>query len=154
MVKFSYSYNKRHDPSTVARAMGRELRISPKDATEICRELRGKDLDAALDYMDRVIDGVDAVPYKRHHGKLSHKSSLNKWHSGRYPASACEAITQVLENAQSNARYKGLDETSLFVRHASARKGFVIRGFRHRARGRVLSFDTPTTNLEIWLGER
>lgn len=154
MVKFGYSYNKKHDPAKVAKGMGRELRVSPKDASEICREIRGKDVDNVLDYLDRVIDGMDVVPYKRYHKKLAHKKSLIRWHSGRQPVNASEAIIEVIENAQNNARYKGLDEGSLYVRHASARKGFIIRGFRHRARGQVFSFDTPTTNVEIWLGER
>jgi len=154
MVKFGYSYNKTHDPAKTARAMGREIMISPKDATEICREIRGKDLDEAFDYLERVIDGIDTVPYKRYHKKLAHKRSQSGWHSGKQPVKACEALIEVLENARNNARYKGLEESSLFVRHASARRGFIIRGFRHRARGRVLSFDKPTTNVEIWLGEK
>ncbi len=154
MVRFHYSYNKRHDPAKVARAMGRELRISPKDATEICREIKGRDLEDALDYLERVVDRIDAVPYKRHYKQLSHKRSIQKWHSGRSPVNASKAIIEVLENARSNAKYKGLDEDSLLIRHASARKGFVIRGFWHRARGRVDPFDSPTTNVEVWLGER
>ena len=134
--------------------MGRELRISPKDAVEICREIRGKDLEEAFDYLEDVIDGISAVPYKSHSKKLSHKKSLTGWHSGKYPVKASEAILELLENAQNNAKYKGLDETSLFIRHASARKGFEIRGSKHRARGRVNAFNTPTTNIEIWLGEK
>lgn len=154
MAKLGYSYNKVHDPSSTSKAMGRELRISPKDAVEICREIRGKDLDDAYFYLERVIEGEQVVPYKKHKGKLSHKKSLNKWHTGKRPVKACEAIMEVLENAHNNATYKGLDEDVLFVRHASARKGFVIRGFKHRARGRVVSSDKPTTNVEIWLGEK
>jgi large subunit ribosomal protein L22 len=154
MVKYGYSYNKVHDPSRVAKSQGRELRISPKDAMEICREIRGKNLDDAFDYLDRVIDGITAVPYKTHSRKLAHKKSLNGWHSGKFPVKASEAIIELLENAQNNAKYKGLDEAALFVRHASARKGFEIRGFKHRARGRVNAFNTPTTNIEIWLGEK
>lgn len=134
--------------------MGRELRISPKDAVEICREIRGRDVEDAFDFLERVIDGERVVPYRKYHGKLSHKKSLSGWHTGKYPVKASEAILELLENAQGNAKYKGMDEASLFVRHASARKGFVIRGFRHRARGRVLASDTPTTNVEIWLGEK
>ncbi len=154
MVRFGYSYNKKHDPARVAKAMGREMRISHKDAMEICREIRGMNLDEALEYLDKVVAGIQAVPYKTHCKKLSHKKSLNKWHSGRSPVAATKAIMELLENARSNAKYKGLDEDSLFIRHASARKGFIIRGFRHRARGRVDSFDSPTTNVEIWLGEK
>ncbi len=154
MVKFGYSYGKARDPSKVARALGRELRVSPKDAVEICREIRGRDLDDALDYLERVIDGEQVVAFKRHKKKLSHKKALQGWHSGKYPGKASHAIIELLVNAQSNAKYKGMDEAALFVRHASARKGFIIRGFRHRARGRVLATDTPTTNIEIWLGEK
>ena len=134
--------------------MGRELRISPKDAVEVCREIRGMDLEGAFDYLERVMDGEQVVAFKKYHKKLSHKKSVQGWHSGRYPGKASQAIVELLVNAQNNAKYKGMDEGSLFVRHASARKGFIIRGFRHRARGRVLASDAPTTNIEIWLGEK
>jgi large subunit ribosomal protein L22 len=154
MVKFGYSYNKAHDPTKVARAMGRDMRISPKDAVEVCNAIKGRDLDDALDYLEGVAEGLEVVPYKRYFRKISHKRSLQGWHSGKSPLRASEAILELLENAQSNAKYKGMDETALFVRHASARRGFTIRGFRHRARGRVLAFDTPTANVEIWLGEK
>jgi len=154
VVKLAYGYDKAYDPSKIARAMGRELRVSPKDAAEVCRQIRGKPLEKALDYLERVIEGKQAVPYKRYYRKLAHQKSLQGWHSGRYPVKACEAIIEVLENARNNAKYKGLDEDSLFVRHISVRKGFTIRGFRHRARGRVVEFNTPTTNIEVWLGER
>ncbi len=153
-MKLAYSYSKTYDPAKVARAMGRELRVSPKDAAEICRHIRGMPLEKALDDLERVIERKQAVPYKKYFRKLAHKKSLQRWHSGRYPVKACEAIVEVLENVRGNAKYKGLDENALFIRHVSVRKGFTIRGFRHRARGRVEEFNTPTTNIEVWLGER
>ncbi|MEM1875043.1 MAG: hypothetical protein QXP51_05575 [Candidatus Hadarchaeales archaeon] len=45
MPKFGYS---REIPEPCAKAYGRELRISPKDAVEICRAIRGMKLSQKI----------------------------------------------------------------------------------------------------------
>jgi large subunit ribosomal protein L22 len=150
MPKFGYSA-KVEEPC--ARAMGKELRISPKHAMEVCRAIKGARLAEAKEYLLAVIEKRKPVPYKHHRKKLAHRRGLSGWDAGQYPVKAAKYILEVLENAEANAKYKGLDPDKLRIVHASAQKGIVIPGFIPRAFARATPFNTPTTNVEIILKE-
>jgi large subunit ribosomal protein L22 len=152
MVNNKYAYNV-EDDSKKARAMGKSLKISPKHAVEICRELRGLGLESAKNYLDEVILMKKAVPFKRHNKKVGHRKGLKNWPSGRYPVKAATHILKILENAEANAEYKGMDNENLIIEHISSHRGFIIRGGIPRAFGRVTPFNTPTTHVQIVLGE-
>lgn len=127
------------------------MRISPKDAVQVCRAIKGMLLPRAKDYLEEVRRKRKAVAYLTHNKKLSHKKGLKG--SGAYPVKAAREILKVLKNAEENARYKGLDVDKLKVIHASAYKGMVIRGIIPRAFGRATEFNKPLTNVEIFLKE-
>ena len=150
MPKFRYS-TKIEEPC--ARAIGKEMRISPKHAVEVCRAIRGMKLEEAKDYLRAVVAKKRAVPFKRHRKKLAHRKGLEGWSAGQYPVKTARAILKVLENAAANANYKGLNTENLFIVHASAHKGITIPGFIPRAFARSTPFNTPLTNVEIILKE-
>jgi large subunit ribosomal protein L22 len=152
MVSIKYAYNKDKDPKT-ARAVGKSLKISPKHSVEICRELRGMDLEKAKNYLNDVINMKKAFPFKRHNKKVGHRKGLKGWPSGRYPVKAAGQILKILENAEANADYKGLDLENLIVEHISSHRGFVIKGAIPRAFGKATAFNTPTTHIQVVLGE-
>jgi len=152
MANNKYAYNE-EDDSKKARAMGKSLKISPKHAVEVCREIRGMGLESAKNYLDDVISMKKAVPFKRHNKKVGHRKGLKNWPSGRYPVKAAAQILKILENAEANAEYKGMDNAKLVVEHISSHRGFIIRGGIPRAFGRVTPFNTPTTHVQIVLGE-
>ncbi len=152
MAKINYAFND-DDKAKTAKAIGRGLTISPKHAVEICRELRGMELEKAKVYLEEVIQMKKAVPFKRHNKKVAHRKELEGWPSGRYPVKAAEYILKVLENAEANAEYKGLDSENLKIMHISSHRGMVIRGWTPRAFGRASPFNTPTTHVQILLGE-
>jgi len=151
MANLKYAYN--DDGSKTARAMGKILKISPKHSVEICRAIRGMNVEKAKNYLDEVIEMNRAVPFKRHNKKVGHRKGLNGWPSGRYPVKAAKHILQVLKNAEANAEYKGMDTENLKIVHISSHRGFVIKGAIPRAFGRVTPFNTPTTHIQIVLGE-
>jgi len=150
MPKFNYSA-KIEEPC--ARAMGKEMRISPKHAMEVCRAIKGMPLAAAKGYLRTVVAKKKAVPFKRHRKKIAHRRDLPGWDAGQYPVKAASAILEVLENAETNAGYKGLDTERLHIVHASAQKGIIIPGFKPRAFARATPFNELTTNVEIILKE-
>ncbi len=150
MPRFGYSA-KVEGPC--AKAIGKEIRVSPKHAVEVCRAIRGMRLAAAKEYLQAVVEKEKAVPFKRHRKKLAHRGALQGGDVGKYPVKAARAILGVLENAEANARYKGLDEEKLRVIHAGAQRGIIIPGFKPRAFARASPFNTPTTNVEIILKE-
>ena len=69
MKGFSFPY----DPEIHAAARGTGLNISPKAAREVCKALKGMDLEKAKNYLERVIEMNQAVPFKRHDGKVGHR---------------------------------------------------------------------------------
>jgi len=151
MPKFGYSAQ--IDDKVCAKAMGKELRVSPKHAGEICRAIKGMMLEKAREYLQAVIRKEKAVPYRRYKKKVAHRGGLSKWAAGRYPVKAAKAVLGVLDNVEANASYKGMATDKLRIVHASAQKGIVIRGFRPRAFGRATPFNTQTTNVEIIVKE-
>ena len=148
-----YAYNKDVDEAKTARAMAKSLKISPKHSVEICSAIRGMEVAKAKAYLEDVIDMKKSVPFKRHNKKVGHRKGQEGWAAGRYPVKAAEQILKVLENAEANAEYKGMDTEKLFIEHISSHKGVVIPGYIPRAFGRMTPFNTPTTQIQIVLQE-
>lgn len=148
MPRFGYSM-KVEEPC--ARAYGKEMRVSPKDAVEVCRTIRGMFLEKAKEYLEDVCKKRRAIPYSIHKKKLAHKKGTKG--GGAYPVKTAKEILRVLKNAEENAKYKGLDPDKLKIIHASAYRGIRIRGILPRAFGRATAFDKPLTNVEIFLKE-
>jgi len=141
------------DPDKTAKARGREVRMSPKAAREVCNELRGLRLEAAKSYLEDVIAMRQAVPYRRYDKKVGHRRGLYKADSGRYPVKASKTILRVLENAENNADYKGLDIDRLRITHISAYPGRMLKRFIERARGRSTAFNEQMVHIEVVLTE-
>ena len=152
MAKINYAYTD-DDKSKTAKALGRSLKISPKHAIEICNKIRGMKVEKAESYLEDVIEMKTAVPFKRHNKKVGHRRGIGGWPTGRYPVKAAKQILDILKNAEANAEYKGLDTENLKIMHISSHKGYVIRGWTPRAFGRASPFNTPTTHVQIVLGE-
>ena len=149
--RFSYSFQN-FDPERMARASGRDLRISPKHSVELPREIRGMMLNDALRYLDDVIAKKRPVPMKRHNDSQGHKPGRG-FGPGRYPVKVAKAVKKVLLNAKNNAEQKGLDVDRLRIIHAAAHRGPVLRGYIPRAFGRATPFNEQTTHIEIVVEE-
>lgn len=152
MARFNYAYQE-EDKTKTARAIGTSLKISPKHAIELSREIRGKDLEHAKTYLEEVIGMSRPVPFKRFNKKVGHRKGLSGWPSGRYPVKAAAQILKILKNAEANAEYKGLDIENLKITHISSHRGRVMKGYTARAFGRGSASNTPTTHVQIVLGE-
>ena len=150
MPKYGYSAEVE---GPFARALGKEMRVSPKHAMEVCRAIRGMKRTVAKAYLQDVVKKKKAVPYKRHKKKIAHRGGMTSGDAGQYPVKAANAILEVLANAEANAKYKGMDEEKLRIVHVSAQKGITIPGFLPRAFARATPFSKPTSNIEIILKE-
>lgn len=137
------------DPSITAKASGRDLRISPKAAREVCAAIKGMMLDDAKEYLRQLIAKKKPVPFKRYSKKLPHRRGLQG--AGRYPVKAARRILEVLESAEANADYKGLDLENLRVAHAAAYPGAKIRRYMPRAFGRATPRFETLCHVEIVL---
>ena len=104
MKGFSYPYN----PEIHAAARGTGLNVSPKAAREVCHAIKGMELEKAKSYLERVMDLEQAVPFKRHDGKVGHRKGKGM-SSGRFPVKTAAAILKVIESAGNNGEALHID---------------------------------------------
>lgn len=135
MPKWGYSF-KEVDPERTAKASGRDLRISPKAAREICRSISSMRLDKARNFLQDVIDKKKPVPYRRYNKEVPHRRGIKGWHSGRYPVKAAREILKILNGLEVNAEDKGLYFERLKIVHASAQRARIMKKYIPRAFGR------------------
>jgi len=155
MPKWGYSITEEEiDPEKTVKASGRELRVSPKSAREVCKAIRGMMLPHAKQYMRDVISKKRPVPFTRFKKKAGHRRGIEKAFAGRYPAKAAVHILRLLEGAEANAEYKGLDVERMRIIHASAYPGMKMKRYTPRAFGRSSPENETLCHLEVALEER
>jgi large subunit ribosomal protein L22 len=143
-------YSMDSDPEKTSKALGIEIGVSPKHCREVCKMLKGMKVEDAKKYLKEVVDIKTPVPYTRFKLYLNPKPKVGP---GRYPKNAAKAILKVIESAQSNAEYKGLDAENLRVKIAAAHRGRIQKSFMPRAQGRSTPWNDQTTNIEVILEE-
>jgi len=149
----SWEYSAKLDPLTTSIASGRDLRISFKAAVEILNEIRGKRLDQAKKILEDVIQLKRPIPYRRFYKKVGHRKGAG-FGPGRYPVKTAKEILKIINNAEANAEYKGLNTEKLWIVHAVAHKGFKIKKYKPSAFGRATPYFKETVHIEIGLEER
>ncbi len=139
------------DPEKTAKASGRELRVSPKSAREVCKTIKGMELDQARNFLRQVILKKKPIPFRRYKKKAGHRHGLQKAYAGRYPVKAAKKVLELLEGAEANAEYKGLDIERLRIIHASAYPGMKIKRYIQRAFGRSTPRFETLCHIELVL---
>jgi len=140
-------------PDKTALASGRDLRVSPKAAREICAYIRGRRLLEGQQMLQNVVSKSQPVPYKRHNKEVSHVTGLDGYHAGRYPVKAAREILKLLNQVQANAEFKGLLVDRLRIAHMAAQRARVIRKYIPRAFGRSSPYFDRLTHIEIAVAE-
>ena len=143
-------YTAESDPDTSARAIGKEMPISPKFTREICGMVRGMKVNTAIKTLEGVIALETPVPLKRYNKRVSHKQGVGP---GRYPKKAAAAVLGVIKSAVANAEYKGLNVDDMVIKTISASRGRVTPGHMARAHGRATEWNQDTVNLEVIIEE-
>src|SRR5713101_6905238 len=137
------------DPDRTVKAAGRELRISPKAAVELCRTIRGMRIGRAKELLERVIAKKEAVPYRRYKKEVPHRRQLAEgWYAGRFPQKAAGRLLRLLEELEANAEYRNLDTERLKIIHASAQRAGKILRRSPRAFGRSDLLKATMTHIE------
>ena len=143
-------YSIEKDPDKSAKAYGRELQCSPRHSQNIARTLRGMKVLDAKNLLEDVIALKHPIEFKTRKRKMGHKKGMG---AGAYPEKASRYILQVINDAENNAEYKGLDPENMVISHISAYKGREIKGMMPRAQGRATDKNEQTTNLEVIIEE-
>ncbi|MBI4453149.1 50S ribosomal protein L22 [Candidatus Woesearchaeota archaeon] len=141
---YKYAFDQ-YNKELMARAVGNSLPISVKESAEICTFIRHKPVGRAKKMLQDVIDENLAVPYRRFNMHVAHKTKIGP---GRYPKSASTEILSVIESAEANAQFKGLNPGNMVIRHICAHKASTPYHFgRHRGR------KMKRTHVEVVLEE-
>jgi large subunit ribosomal protein L22 len=152
MPNWGYSFQEReYDVDRLAKASGRDLRVKPKHAREICAVIKGMKIDQAKTYLEKVIQIKQSVPFRRYKKKVAHRKDLKqfKWYAGRYPQKTAARIYEILTAVESNAEYKGLDTDLCRIVHAATHRSRVIKRYIERAHGRSSSYFKHLSHVEI-----
>jgi large subunit ribosomal protein L22 len=88
------------------------------------------------------------VPFTVRKRKIAHRRGQG-FGPGKYPVKVCEKFLKVLESAEANAEYKGLDTENLVITHASAYQGQVTKAYIPRAQGRATPHYNRLCNFEV-----
>ncbi|VVB89113.1 50S ribosomal protein L22 [uncultured archaeon] len=142
------NYSTEPNPEKTSKSMGKELHISKKHAHEISSALKGMKLNDAKGFLEGVSALKTAVPYRRYVRNIPHRKGMC---TGRYPQKAAKEFLKVLENAENNARYKGIDSENLKIIHVNTKKGHTYRGAFPRAQGRATPKNHETVSIEMIL---
>ncbi|WP_435333480.1 50S ribosomal protein L22 [Haloarchaeobius sp. TZWWS8] len=147
------NYSVDADPDKTAKAMLRERHMSNKHSKAIAREIKGKTVAEAQEYLEAVVRGERSVPFKQHNSGVGHKGDIDGWDAGRYPEKASNAFLDLLENVAANADHQGFDGESMKIVHVAAHKVGESPGRKPRAMGRATAWNTPQVDVEMIVEE-
>src|ERR1041385_4804836 len=140
------------EDSKTARAYGRDLPCSPKSGRNVARAIKGMPVSRAKQFLEEVKELKTAVPFTVRHRKIHHRKGTG-FAPGKYPVQTVKCFLKVLESAEANAEYKGLDKDALVITHSTAYQGTVIQAFTPRAQGRATPHYNRLTNFEVVLSQ-
>jgi large subunit ribosomal protein L22 len=150
MPKWGYSITELDQERTV-KASGREVRVSHKAVREVCNAINSMMLSEAKEFLQQVMEKKKPVAFRRFKKKVGHRHGLEKAFAGRYPVKAAQKVLEVLEGAEANADFKGLDIDNLRIIHASAYPGMKIKRYIQRAFGRSSPRFETLCHIEVAL---
>lgn len=82
---------------------GMSVPISTLHSIAICRFIKGKKIEDAIEYLEQTVRGKKAIPMKgeipHRHGYIGNKRMM----SGRFPKNASQEIIKLLKSLNSNA---------------------------------------------------
>ena len=142
------NYSVDADPDQTAKAMLRERHMSNKHSKEVARELKGRTVSEAQDYLQDVIDKTQSVPFKSHNAGAGHRSDIDGWDAGRYPEKAAKDFLKLLENVRNNANEQGFDGEEMVIKHVAPHKVGERPGRNPRAAG-ATKWNTTLADVEL-----
>ncbi len=143
-----YAYQPKKENPRTARARLTGINASFKDLSEVCRNVRGKPTDWALEFLEDAKEGKKAIYFVRHCKGKGHRRELGG-KKGGWPVKSIKYVLEVLQSAAANANRLNLGETR--VAHIIANKQETFP--RMSPKGRRIRHDFETAFVEIVLEE-
>lgn len=143
-----YAYQQKVKELRTARARLTGVNASYKDLCEVCRSVRGKPTDYALEFLSRAANGEVAIYFARHNHGKGHRRELGG-RKGGWPVKSAKFVLEVMANAAANANKLALGPTK--VAHVIANKQDTFP--RMSPKGKRIRQDYETAFIEVVLEE-
>ena len=130
----------------MARAIGTALPISFKQSVEICSFIKNRNVNDAKKILQDAAEKKAAISFKRYNWDLGHKTKIGP---GSYPEKASMELIRLIESAEANAQFKGLNTSNLVIAHISAHKAGKAWHFGRKTRRKM-----KRTSIEIVVEEK
>ena len=114
-MAYKYSFTN-FDKEKMARAHATNRHISLKKTVETAREVRGKKVSSAINYLERVSTQDAVVPYRRFNAEMPHKRGKGIA-AGGYPVHVAKELLRLIKAAEKNAKTKMNTSTSTLISH-------------------------------------
>mmetsp|Transcript_1579 Transcript_1579/g.2569 ORF Transcript_1579/g.2569 Transcript_1579/m.2569 type:complete len:189 (+) Transcript_1579:231-797(+) len=154
MVKYA---REPEDAVKSAKARASDLRTSFKNMRETAMAIKGMELGKARNYLQKVIEKKDVIPFRRFSGSCG-RSKLTKLHNhygpGRFPEKSIKHMMDLLLNAESNAEVNSLDTDNLYITHIQVNQAQHGRRRTYRAHGRINAYMSSPCHVELVLTEK
>ncbi|MBU2100077.1 50S ribosomal protein L22 [Candidatus Micrarchaeota archaeon] len=153
MTKKNYNLQEKINEKKTAKAIKTNANASLKYSTEISREIKGKSVKRAEEFLQNITEKKEHLPLRKYLKKVPHRKGKGQTKTGRYPQKTVKAFLELIQTAKSNADYKGLETEKLIVKHAFASMGY--SRMSHQSKGKIggKSRAKKSAHLEIVLQE-
>ena len=127
------------------------MRAHYKNTYETARACRGLNINAAITYLERVIEHKAIVPFRRYTGGPGRKAMCKNYghHNGRFPEKSCKVVIGLLKNLKSNAEAKMLDAEKCRITHVATQRAVNGRRRTYRAHGRISPYLSSNCHVEF-----
>jgi large subunit ribosomal protein L22 len=130
MTRYKYAFKANNQ--TTVKTVGRDLSLSPKQAVEICKFVKGMHVSKAKEVLGKVKEKKIAIPFTRATNGAGHKKG--RMGAGKYPLKGSIEFLKLVKQLEANAQTKGLS-SNLTIIHACSQ--MASEPFRQGRKGRV-----------------
>ena len=152
-----YTFSNVEESKALKASTGLE-RVHFKPMMETGRVIKGMKAQDAIAYLEAVMRKGRAVPFFRYKGGISHHAQGHEWGcpTSRWPVKCAELYIKLIKTALAGAPQKpGVNVDEVLVAHVQCNRATQYRWRRiHQAHGRVKSYASPPTNVQIVLAEK
>ncbi|MEC8874146.1 MAG: 50S ribosomal protein L22 [Candidatus Thermoplasmatota archaeon] len=151
-------YTQLLEGSNLVTARAVNLDCHHKHCYHIAKAISGMNAEAAVEYLEGVLEKRHAIPYQRRSRKGRGGNTMaghrkGKMGPGKYPNKSSKEFIKLINSAMDNARqrYDTIDPEDMVITHVAAHRGQVATNWRPRAMGRATPSNHYQVNLEIFL---
>eukprot|EP01132_Coremiostelium_polycephalum_P004892 gene4892-6100_t len=143
------------NPEKSAKCRGSNLRVHFKNTCETANAVKGMTLIRAKAFLHNVLKHREAVPFRKFHGGVGRTAQAKAWGTtqARWPKKSVEHVLSLLQNAEANAKFKGLNVDRLKIVHAQVQRAQQQRRRTYRAHGRINPYMCSPSTIEFILTE-